>query len=106
MIAKVGMPDLLLTLSVADNHWPMISSFYSSVENLDIDNQVSSTNEDLFKKNKSNPRDHVLFCKNTLETYITQILPDIIPITDYSTIYEFQKEGLFTLTLCCGSTRT
>ncbi|MEN2496669.1 MAG: hypothetical protein MHMPM18_001159 [Marteilia pararefringens] len=89
------MPDLLLTLSVADYHWPMISSFYSSVEYLDIDNHVSSTNEDLFNKNKTNPRDKVLFCRNTLEIYITKILPDILPITDCFTTYEFQKRGSF-----------
>ncbi|MEN2500610.1 MAG: hypothetical protein MHMPM18_004762 [Marteilia pararefringens] len=93
MIAQLGMPDLLLTLSVADNHWPMISEFYSSVENLDIDYKASPTNEDLFNKNKRNPRDHVLFCRNTLETYITKILPDILPIADYFTTYEFQKRG-------------
>ncbi|MEN2496931.1 MAG: hypothetical protein MHMPM18_001389 [Marteilia pararefringens] len=32
------MPDKLLTLSVADNHWPQLQRFYTKCNRHDLDN--------------------------------------------------------------------
>ncbi|MEN2497801.1 MAG: hypothetical protein MHMPM18_002149 [Marteilia pararefringens] len=88
------MPDLLLTLSVADNQWPLLKQFYENIESLDIDFDADEEiQERLFQTNQRNPRDHVIFCHATIERYITTILPEILPLEDWFTTYEFQKRG-------------
>ena len=86
MIKQLGSPDLMLTLSVADNKLPSLKKFYSS---LGIDTQ----NKTLFQLNMANPHYQTLFNSRILECYTKQFLHTILPVKDIFVSFELQDRG-------------
>ena len=86
MIKQLGSPDLLLTLSVADNKLPAMKSFY---ESLGIDVKNKST----FKLNLENPHYQTVFNLKILESFLKEFIQNIFCINDMFTTFEFQRRG-------------
>ncbi|MEN2496006.1 MAG: hypothetical protein MHMPM18_000578 [Marteilia pararefringens] len=95
MINDLGMPDLLLTLSVADNHWPRVRDFHARCIAQDTlgNQQQPAPTASLFELTKQNPRNSLLFGRESLQAYLSGVLPSIFPVMDTFTSFEFQKRG-------------
>lgn len=86
MVKQLGSPDLLLTLSVADNKLPAMKQFYESL-NIDVQNKTT------FKLNLENPHYQTIFNFKILENFLKQFIGKILQITDTFTTFEFQGRG-------------
>ena len=86
MIKQLGYPDILLTLSVADNRLPLIKHFYESLN-------VCTDSKTLFKLNSENPKLQTLFNIRILEAYMKNFINHILPMKDMFNSFEFQGRG-------------
>ena len=90
MIKQLGIPEVMLTLSIADNLLPSLKKFY---ETLNIETEGKS----LFDLNSSYPFYQTIFDFKMLDAYLKEFLGLILPIQDIFTTFDFQNEDIFTL---------
>ena len=83
MLAQLGMPDILITFSVADNVWNEYVEMYS---------KIGEKNKTLYTMNKSLPQVQNEANNNMLDAIIRLLLDDW-PIKDYWVSKEFQTRG-------------
>lgn len=86
MIKQVGTPDIMLTLSVADNKLPILKEFYSKLG-------LNTAEKTLFQLNAANPHYQTLFSIKYLENFLKKFVDKIIPLEDIFTSFEFQERG-------------